>query len=118
MKIFAMTFAAALAISGLSNAQSGPGLYTVRFDTPVVAAGTRLPAGGCTIQVQHGSNGLILAIRSETGDAVSVLANRLNETGVETDGQVKVVLSRHRDTYHLSRILLPDRTGFRLVGSE
>ena len=107
-------FAAALAICGLSTAQSSmTSRYTVRFATAITVAGTTIPAGECTIQVNRGSSaGVVLAIRAESGETVSARANRVNETATDTEGSPL----RHDGAYQLDRILLPDHTAYQLLG--
>lgn len=115
MRILTAVCAAAIAIGGTMFAQSSPDLITVHFATPVMAGGTMLPAGECSIQVMRGStDNIILAVRA-SGVAASVLVNRVNSSSVETNGHVNVILSRHNNVYQLDQIVLPDHSGFQVL---
>jgi hypothetical protein len=116
MRILTMFCAAAMAICGTVRAQSTPDLITVHFSTSVMVGGAMLPEGDCSIQVLRGSSdNIILAVRSASGTAASVLVNRLNESRVETNGHVSVILSRRNNVYQLEQIVLPDHTGFQIL---
>lgn len=121
MKIMMTICAAALAICGTLGAQTATSVdrFAVRFSTPVVVGTTTVPAGECSIQVLRGSSdNLILAVRSESGVTVSVLVNRLNDMDNNTqftDGQPKIILSRHGNQYRFERILMPDHSGFEVL---
>ncbi|MBZ5619421.1 MAG: hypothetical protein LAQ69_11965 [Acidobacteriia bacterium] len=116
MRFLTMICAAALAICGTGRAQSSVDMITVHFSTPVMVAGTTLPAGDCTIQVLRGSSdNIVLAVRPESGKAVSVLVNRFSDSNTVTNGQASVILSRRDTGYHLDQILLPDHTGFQVL---
>ena len=109
MRIMTMLCAAAFAICATAGAQSTPDLISVHFSTPVMVGGALLPAGDCSIQVVRGSSdNIILAVRAASGPVASVLVNRLNNTGVETNGHVNVVLSHRNNVYQLDQIQLPN----------
>jgi hypothetical protein len=116
MRILTTLFAAALAMAGTMLAQSTTDRINAHFSTPVVAGGSTLPAGDYTIQVLRGSSdNIILVLRSESGAAVSVSANRFTDSSAATSDRVNLVLVRHGGAYQLDSILFPDRTGFQLI---
>jgi hypothetical protein len=117
MKLFTIILsAAALLFGSLVNAQPAGGRIAVRFATPVMAGETEIPAGQCDIQVLRGaSDSIVLVVRPESGPAVSVLANRWSGSHNEIEGEASVVLDRRGDTYHLSRIVFPDNSGYQLI---
>jgi len=116
MKLFnGTTCAAALLFVSLLNAQPAGDRVTVRFAMPIIVGETKIPAGQCDIQLMRGnSDSVVLVVRPESGTAVSVLANHLN-SDTEIEGEASVVLDRRGDSYHLSRILFPDHSGYQLA---
>ena len=115
MRFLTTICALAMTISGVVQAQA-PDLITVHFSTPVMASGTTLPAGECTIQILRGSSdNVILVIRSKSGVSANVLVNRISGPLADTDGRTSVVLTRSDSGYQLDRILLPDHTGFQVI---
>jgi hypothetical protein len=121
MRFLTTICALAMAISGVAQAQSPVDMITVHFSTPVMAAGTTLPAGECTIQVLRGSSdNVVLVIRSKSGVTANVLVKRISDPLADTDGRTSVVLTRSSTArndsgYQLDRILLPDHTGFQVM---
>jgi hypothetical protein len=116
MRILTTFCAAALAIAGTARAQSSIDRITAQLTVPVSAAGATLPAGECTIQVLRGSSDAVtLVMRSQSGQVVSLLANRFNDRESDTNGRANLVLNRHGNEYQLDKIILPDHTGFQVV---
>jgi len=119
MKTFTTICGAALLLCSAMFATSSGDRIKVRFSTPVTIGETQFPAGECEIQVMHSADNILLVVRSQDGQAVSVLANRLSDTETDMDaGHASLVLDRRGDTYRLNRILLPDHTGYQLLRVE
>lgn len=123
MKITMTICAAAIAICGTISAQPSTRVDEVRvhFRTPVEVGNATIAAGDCSIQVIRGSSDyLILAFHPETGPAVSTLANRVSGEYPDTAivKSAEVVLSRHGDNYRFEGFLMPDHTGFAVLGSS
>jgi len=122
MRITMTICAAAIAICGIVNAQPATTVDQVKvhFSTPVDAGGATIAAGECSIQVLRGAtDNLILVLRPETGSTVFVRANRLNEriNYAQVGTSAEVILSRHGGNYRFERILMPDHSGFEVMGS-
>jgi hypothetical protein len=122
MKLMMTICAAVIAISGTINAQSATNVDKVKvhFSTPVEVGRTTVAAGDCSIEVRRGStDNLVLELHPETGDTILVLANRLNTpvNYTEAGNSTQVVLSRHEGAYRFERILMPDHSGFEVLGS-
>ncbi|SPE33810.1 conserved exported hypothetical protein [Candidatus Sulfopaludibacter sp. SbA6] len=122
MKIMMTICAAAIAICGTLSAQPATtvDLVKVHFSTPVQVGDATIAAGDCSIQVLRGSSDyLILAFHPESGHTVSVLANRVSEQSGDTStGKFpEVVLSRRGNDYRFERFLMPDHSGFEVLGS-
>jgi len=116
MTRFLTTIGAAL--SGVCGAFAANTNDLVKFHstTPILIAGTELPAGDDTIQVLDGTDGnAVLLVRSESGQQVMVLTNRLNGTGIHAACAAQVTLQRRGNVYRLDRIWLDDRTGFQVL---
>jgi len=114
--------AAAIAICGLLNAQQATSVDQVKvhFSTPVEAGGAMVAAGDCSIQVLRGAtDSLILELHPDTGSTVFVRATRLNRpiNYAEVGSAPQVILSRNGENYKFERILMPDHSGFEVVGS-
>ena len=122
MKIMMTICAAAIAICGTLGAQSATSLDQMRvhFSTPVEVAGSTVAAGDCSIQVLRGSSdNIVLALRPESGRAISVLVNRLTDTDDATDNKSpQVILSRHGSDYRFERIVMPDHSGFEVLPAQ
>ena len=112
MKLFTIVFAAALTI-GPAFAFS-PNTLTVHFATPVLAGETVLPAGAVTITAMRGTNHVILSLRSDSGVAATLIANRITEFS-DRDPNAAVVLGRHGNDMKIERIWLGDHTGFAIL---
>jgi len=122
MRITTTICAAAIALCGMLNAQQATTVDQVKvhFSTPVEAGDATVPAGDCSIQVFRGATGnLILALHSESGSSVALMATRLNKPDnySETGSAPQVILSRHGAGYRLERILMADHSGFEVMGS-
>ncbi|HEY1340063.1 MAG TPA: hypothetical protein VGF59_21265 [Bryobacteraceae bacterium] len=115
MKVLTSLCAAVLAIAGSALAQSTLDRISVRFDTPVTAGNTKLPAGDYTIQVLRGSGDNVILVARSSGSTVSLIANRISEPLSDTGDQVTLVMNRRGADLHLDRIVFPDRTGFQLA---
>jgi len=114
MKIFTAAFATALALGSALFAQISSDLINVRFPAPVVVNGVTLPAGEASIQVIHNNGGLMLAVRSESGEHSTVLVNR-GQTNENQNDETKVVFDEKDGIYHLNRILLPNHTSLQVL---
>lgn len=122
MKIMMTICAAAIAICGTLSAQPATrvDLVKVHFSTPIQVGDATIAAGDCSIQVLRGSSDyLVLAFHPESGQAVSILANRVSEQSGDRDTEKlpHVVLSRHGNNYRFERFLMPDHSGFEVLGS-
>ena len=114
MKNFLTICAAGLSICGFLNAQNAIDTMSVHFAAPVVVGEKTLPAGDCMIHVIRGSgDGIVLSVRSESGETAAVLVNRMNDGKEEGAG---VVLGRRGNDLLLERVWLPDHTGFTVPG--
>jgi hypothetical protein len=110
-----------LAACGLALAQGMVDHVNVHFSNPVLVGSKTIPAGDCSIQILRGtSENLVLAVRSQSGVVVTVLANRLDEMDMDDVGDnAEVFLTRSdNNEYRLNRIVLPDHTGFEILGSN
>jgi hypothetical protein len=112
MKLFTIVLAAALTI-GTASAFS-PDTITVHFAMPVLAGETVLPAGAVTITTMRGTNHVILTLRSHSGVAATLIANRISESS-DRDPNPAVVLGRHGNDLKIERIWLGDHTGFAIL---
>jgi hypothetical protein len=114
MKIFTAALATALALGSPLFAQISNYLLNVKFPAPVVVNGVTLPAGDTSIQVLHNNGGLMLVVRSESGEHSTVLVNR-GENNEDQGNEAKVVFDEKDGIYHLNRILLPNRTSLQVL---
>jgi hypothetical protein len=117
MRVLTMICAAAIAVCGTVYAQSSVDRISVHFSTPVMIGETTLPAGDCNIQVIRSvSDSVMLELRSASGngDGVLVPVSRFNDSNVETNGHVSVILSHRNNSYQLEQIVLADHTGFQV----
>ena len=122
MRIMMTICAAAIAICGTLSAQNATTVDQVKvhFSTPVEVGGATVAAGDCDIQVLRGATDTVfLKLSPHTGSTVSVIVNRLNTpfNYVEASDATEVILSRHGDNYRFERILMPDHSGFEVMGS-
>jgi len=120
MKITMTLCAAAIAICGMLNAQPATSVdrVNVHFSTPVEVGSVTIPAGDCSIEVLRGAiDDRVLEFRPQSGHAVFILTDRVNEPVAEgyTAGSTQVVLVRHGGDYRFERLLLPDHKGFEVV---
>lgn len=107
-----------LGACGASAANTTIDMVKFHSSTPIMIAGTELPAGDNTIQVLDGSDGnAVLLVRSESGQQAMVLTNRLNASGIHADSAAQVTFQRRGNVYRLDRIWLDDRTGFQVLQS-
>ena len=119
MKLSTTLCCAALALCSAIYAQTPADHMTVHFNTPVIVGETKLPAGDCNIQVMRGSSdSIILVLRSPGGPSIAAVASHLNEGDTDAEASTSVVLNRHGNDLHLSRILLSDHTGYQLNDVE
>lgn len=114
MKIFTAAFATALALGSALFGQMSNDLLNVKFPAPVVVNGVTLPAGETSIQVLHNSGGLMLTVRSESGEHSTVLVNR-GESNENQGNEAKVVFDEKDGVYHLNRVLLPNHTSLQVL---
>jgi hypothetical protein len=113
MKNLLMLCAAALLLSGAAGAQTTPDGLRVRFDTPVIASGTELPAGNYEIRLIPSNTGnAVLSVRSETGGHSVLLVNPVRLHGDAGDKGASVVLGRRGTEYVLQQVWLSDQMGF------
>jgi len=116
MKIGTMICAAAIALCGTLSAQPGAAVdrIKVHFSTPVEVGSVTIAAGDCSIQMVRGTGDDLLEFQPQSGHAVFVMANRVNEPeGAPENGKsARLVLVRHGDDYRVERILMPDHSGF------
>ena len=75
---------------------------------------TMLPAGAVTITAMRGTNHVILTLRSESGVAATLIANRITDSG-DRDPNAAIVLGRHGNNLKIERIWLGDHTGFAIL---
>ena len=119
MKIFTTLCCAVLALGSAIYAQTPVDRITVHFNTPVIVGETKLPAGNCDIQVMRGSSdNIILVFRSEGAPSISAVASHISEADTDAEASTGVVLARHGNDFHLSRIQLADHTGYQLNDVE
>ena len=121
MRITMTIGAAAIAICGILNAQPAASVDQVKvhFSAPVEVGSATVAAGDCSIQVLRGAtDNLILELHPETGPAVFVIANRLMKpiNYTEVGDTPKVILSKQGGNYRFERILMPDHSGFEVMG--
>ena len=117
MKIFAAVFTTALALCSAINAQSTIDRIRVHFNEPVMVGVTKLPAGDCEVQIIHGTNPTIV-FRTDSGVSAAAVASRLQEADQDAAANTSIVLNRRGNDLQLSRVLLPDRTGYQLISAE
>ena len=117
MKMITAVFAAALAMGSALYAQISSDLVNVNFPAPVVVNGVKLPAGETSIQVVHTNSGMMLAVRSDSGEHALVLVNRSESADNEGD-KAKVVFDEKDGVYHLNRLILPDRTTLQVLDQQ
>ena len=117
MKLFTIVLGAALAFAGALSAQNVDDRVNVNFPNSVVVNGVTLPAGAATIQVLRTAGGVMLIVRSESGEHSAVLANRINNLGTE-DTDASVILDRKDGVYRLNRVQLPDHTALQVLDAQ
>lgn len=112
MKALTIICAAALCLCWAAFA-SPVDTVTAHFATPVVVGETTLPAGNVTINIDRGSNYVLVTFRSASGVTVSEVATRVSDFGNDHDS-ASVDLGQVGNTLRVERIWLPDHTGFSL----
>jgi hypothetical protein len=120
MKVNTIVGAAVIAICGALSAQPATSVdrVNVHFSTPVEVGSVTIPAGDCSIEVLRGEiDDRVLEFRPQSGPAVFILTDRVNEPVGEgyTAGSTQVVLVRHGGDYRFERLLMPNHTGFEVV---
>ena len=117
MKKLTAICAAAFALCSAVVAQNLNERVTVHFSTPVIVGETKLPAGGCDIQVLRGSsNNTILVFRAENGVTTAAVASRVSPA--DADAISSIGLNRHGNDLHLYRVTLSDRVAYELSPVE
>lgn len=115
MKLFKITFAAALALGSLS-AQNFIERISVNFPAPVVVNGVTLPAGDANIQIAHNTSTVMLTVRAHSGETSTVLASRIYSESA--DNKSSVILDQKDGAYRLNRVLLPDNTVLQVLDAQ
>jgi hypothetical protein len=117
MKLFTIVFGAALAIASTLSAQNFNDRISVNFPGPVVVNGVTLPAGEATIDVMHTAGGVMLTIRSESGEHSTVLVSRINTFDKDNHG-TRVILDQKDGAYRLNRVMFSDNTALQVLDAQ
>src|SRR5690242_17467648 len=113
MKALSFLCALVVCICWAAFASSGD-TVTVHFSSPVVVAGTTLPAGNVEIDVNRGNSNAMLFFRSDSGVTVATVANRVSDS-FERRNDATVTLTRDNGVLHIDHVWLPDGSGFALI---